>query len=61
MSYLDATAKDPGFAAFGHVTEGMDVAQTILGMPTDPNRGEGAMKGEMLIKPVRIITARRVP
>ena len=64
MSYLDADPKDPknvGFAAFGHVTSGMDVVQKILGMPTDPNRGEGAMKGEMLVKPVKILTARRAP
>lgn len=64
MSYLDADPKDPknpGFAAFGKVTDGMPVAQTILGMPTDPNRGEGAMKGEMLVKPVKIISIRRAP
>jgi peptidyl-prolyl cis-trans isomerase A (cyclophilin A) len=60
MAYLDADAKQPGFAAFGHVVSGMDVAQKILGLPTDPNRGEGAMKGEMLVKPVKILTARRV-
>jgi peptidyl-prolyl cis-trans isomerase A (cyclophilin A) len=61
MSYLDATATDPGFAAFGYVTDGMPVAQTILGMPTDPNAGVGAMKGEILVKPVRIISIRRAP
>ncbi len=64
MSYLDADPKDPsnpGFAAFGHVTDGMPVAQAILGMPTDPNAGVGAMKGEMLIKPVRILSIRRAP
>jgi peptidyl-prolyl cis-trans isomerase A (cyclophilin A) len=63
MSYLDADPKDPknpGFAAFGHVTSGMDVVQKILGLPTDPNRGEGAMKGEMLVKPVKITSVRRV-
>ena len=63
MSYLDADPKDPktpGFAAFGHVVSGMDVVRKILGMPTDPNRGEGAMKGEMLVKPVKIVSARRV-
>ena len=63
MSYLDADPKDPknpGFAAFGHVVSGMDVVQKILGMPTDPNRGVGAMKGEMLVKPVKIVSVRRV-
>jgi len=61
MSYLDATPTDPGFAAFGHVTEGMDVVQQILGMPRDPNAGVGAMKGEILVKPVKIISIRRAP
>jgi peptidyl-prolyl cis-trans isomerase A (cyclophilin A) len=61
MSYLDATPTDPGFAAFGHVTDGMPIAQQILGLPTDPNAGVGAMKGEILVKPVRIISIRRAP
>jgi peptidyl-prolyl cis-trans isomerase A (cyclophilin A) len=59
--YLDATdAKNPGFAAFGRVVEGMDVVRKILSGERDPRKGEGAMKGEMLAKPVRITTARRV-
>ena len=61
MSYLDATATDPGFAAFGHVTDGMPIVQQILGMPTDPNKGVGAMKGQILVKPVKIISIRRAP
>lgn len=64
MSYLDADPKDPanpGFAAFGKVTDGMSVAQAILGLPTDPNAGVGAMKGEMLVKPVKILSIRRAP
>ena len=64
MSYLDADPKDPknpGFAAFGKVVDGMPVAQQILGMPTDPDKGVGAMKGEMLVKPVRIVSIRRAP
>ena len=64
MSYLDADPKDPknpGFAAFGHVVSGMDVVQKIIALPTDPNRGEGAMKGEMLVRPVRIVKVSRVP
>lgn len=63
MSYLDADPKDPrqpGFAAFGRVVSGMDVVRKILGMPVDPNRGVGAMKGEMLVKPVRILKVSRV-
>ena len=60
-SYLDAPATDPGFAAFGHVTDGMPVVRQILGMPTDPNKGVGAMKGEILVNPVKIISIRRAP
>src|SRR3569833_253645 len=41
MPYLDATAKDPGFAAFGRVVDGMPVAKQILGLPTDPKAGVG--------------------
>jgi peptidyl-prolyl cis-trans isomerase A (cyclophilin A) len=62
QSYLDAVPgdpKQPGFAAFGQVVEGMDVVRSILGMRVDPKAGVGAMKGEMLVKPVRILTIRR--
>jgi len=60
QTYLDATPKDPGFAAFGHVVEGMDVVKKLLAQPRDPNKGVGVMKGEMLAKPVPILTVRRV-
>ena len=50
---------DPGFAAFGRVINGMDVVKAVLGAPTDPNQGEGVMKGQYLASPVRIVTARR--
>lgn len=61
MTYLDATATDPGFAAFGRMTDGKPVAEAILGKPTDPNAGVGAMKGEILVHPVKIISIRRAP
>ena len=61
MTYLDATATDPGFAAFGRMVDGKPVAMTILGEPTDPNAGVGAMKGEILVHPVKIISIRRAP
>ncbi len=64
MPGLDAGANpgDPlGYAAFGQVVEGMDVVAKIFAMPTDPNRGEGFMKGQLLAKEVRVLTARRVP
>ena len=61
MSYLDATVTQPGFAAFGQVTQGMEVVRQILGLPTDPDAGVGAMKGQILAKPVKIISIRRAP
>jgi peptidyl-prolyl cis-trans isomerase A (cyclophilin A) len=48
-----------GFAAFGHVVEGMDVVRRILDAPTSPTEGVGAMKGQMIAAPVRILAARR--
>lgn len=62
QSYLDADPKDPknpGFAAFGQVIEGLDVVSKIIGLPVDPNAGTGAMKGEMLKVPVRITKVSR--
>ncbi|MFC4255523.1 peptidylprolyl isomerase [Altererythrobacter xixiisoli] len=57
----DATNEDQklGYAAFGHVVEGMDVVRAIFDAPVDPEKGEGWMKGQMLAEPVRIVTARR--
>lgn len=49
-----------GFAAFGHVVEGMDVARRIYDVPLSPMLGEGVMKGQMIAKPVRIISMRRI-
>jgi peptidyl-prolyl cis-trans isomerase A (cyclophilin A) len=56
---MDAKAGDPGFAAFGRVLKGMDVVQRILAAPTVPNAGRGAMKGQMITQPVKIISASR--
>lgn len=50
-----------GYAAFGHVVKGMDVVHRILASRTYPDRGSAAMKGQMLIAPVQIISARRTP
>lgn len=50
-----------GYAAFGHVVEGMEVVRAIFDAPLDPAKGEGWMKGQMLAKPVRILTVRRQP
>jgi peptidyl-prolyl cis-trans isomerase A (cyclophilin A) len=49
-----------GYAAFGHVVEGMDVVRRILAAPTVENAGAGAMRGQMLTQPVRIVRATRV-
>ena len=49
-----------GFAVFGHVVEGMDVARKIWDAPLSPTQGQGVLKGQMLAAPVRIVTARRV-
>jgi peptidyl-prolyl cis-trans isomerase A (cyclophilin A) len=57
--YLDADDQQPGFAAFGRVTAGLEVVKQILVAPVDPNEGTGSMKGEILRDPVPIITARR--
>ena len=48
-----------GYAAFGHVTQGMDVVRAIFEAPVDPDKGEGWMKGQMLAKPVKVISVRR--
>ncbi len=62
--YLDADPKAPGdnlgFAAFGQVIDGMDVARKILVLPTSPTAGAPDMAGQMLDPPVSIVTARRI-
>jgi peptidyl-prolyl cis-trans isomerase A (cyclophilin A) len=57
---MDAAPGKPGYAAFGKVVEGMDTVRKILAAPTLPDAGRGAMKGQMIEKPVGILTARRV-
>jgi peptidyl-prolyl cis-trans isomerase A (cyclophilin A) len=63
--YLDAgpgSAGDGlGYAVFGHVVEGMDVARHILASPTSPTEGGGVMRGQMLFPRITSITARRIP
>jgi len=56
---MDARPGSPGYAVFGRIVGGMDVVKKILAMPTYPG-GEGAMKGQMLLKPVAIIRAQRL-
>jgi peptidyl-prolyl cis-trans isomerase A (cyclophilin A) len=49
-----------GFAAFGHVTDGMDVVRKIWSSPISETKGEGPMKGQMLDPPIKIIHAERL-
>mgnify|MGYP000542402061 CR=1 FL=1 len=59
MPGMDAKPGEPGFAAFGKVVEGMDTVRKILAVPIDEG-GSGAMKGQMITQPVKIVAARRV-
>jgi len=55
---LDAHGSSRGFAAFGRVVSGMDTVKRILAMPT--GGGREAMKGQMILQPVRILRAERL-
>ncbi|WP_277983171.1 peptidylprolyl isomerase [Sphingomonas faeni] len=48
-----------GYAAFGHVVEGMDVVKRILAAPISATAGVGVMKGQMIAAPVKILMVRR--
>ena len=66
LHYLDAgpdsgSGDGLGYAVFGRVVEGMDIVRAILNAPTSPTEGQGAMRGQMLMPRVRILSARRVP
>ena len=56
---LDAGPDGPGFAAFGHVVEGMDVVKKIYAAPVSATKGVGEMKGQMLDPPIKIIKVTR--
>lgn len=55
---MDARPGYPGYAAFGHVVSGMAVVRRILALPT--GGGMDAFKGQMILKPVRVVAARRL-
>jgi len=65
VSSLDAQPSQPGdnlgYAAFGHVTAGMDLVRRIMVAPTAPNTGPPGMEGQMLSPPIKILTVRRAP
>ncbi len=60
----DPASADPdrqaGFAAFGQVVKGMDVVRRIYDAPLSATAGSGVLKGEMLDKPVHILSVRRI-
>jgi peptidyl-prolyl cis-trans isomerase A (cyclophilin A) len=57
----DGTGENAGFAVFGHVVDGLDVAKKILLAPISPTAGESDnMKGQMLDPEIAIISARRI-
>lgn len=59
-AYLDARPGSVGYAAFGKVMEGMGVVRTILASPTYPGGRSQNTIGQSIIKPIRIISARKV-
>jgi peptidyl-prolyl cis-trans isomerase A (cyclophilin A) len=58
---MDGTAdgKDPGYAVFGRVTDGMDLVHAILDLPRSETARNPVMQGQMLAEPVKILTVRR--
>ncbi len=62
--YLDAhpgaAGENQGFAAFGHVVQGMEVVRRILALPTNGKAEIAAMKGQMLNPPIPIVSMKRV-
>lgn len=65
LSSLDANPANPGdnlgFAVFGHVVDGMDVARKILVSPVSPTKGEEwGMKGQILDPEIKMTSVRRV-
>jgi peptidyl-prolyl cis-trans isomerase A (cyclophilin A) len=67
LTSLDANpaSSDPeaqaGYAVFGKVAAGMDVVRKIWDSPISQTLGEGAMRGQMLEAPIKVLTARRLP
>ena len=60
IAALDAGDADSGFAAYGHVVEGMEVVDKIFRDPRSATKGVGALKGQMLEPAVKIVRMVRV-
>jgi peptidyl-prolyl cis-trans isomerase A (cyclophilin A) len=58
MPSMDAKGDYAGYAAFGRVVGGMATVKRILAVPT--GGGSDAMKGQMILDPIRILRARRL-
>lgn len=58
--YLDARSGSVGYAAFGKVVSGMPLIRKMLAAPTYPGGRSENTKGQSIIAPIRIISARRV-
>jgi peptidyl-prolyl cis-trans isomerase A (cyclophilin A) len=58
--YLDARPGAVGYAAFGKVVQGMPIVRKMLAAPTYPGGRSVTTKGQQMITPVRILSARRV-
>jgi peptidyl-prolyl cis-trans isomerase A (cyclophilin A) len=56
----DPAKKEAGFAAFGRVVDGIEVAKKIDLAKRSPTAGVGFMKGEMLSPTIPIVSVRRV-
>jgi peptidyl-prolyl cis-trans isomerase A (cyclophilin A) len=60
-SYDGVPGGKPGYAVFGKVTKGMDVVRRILKMPKSKDARNAALEGSILVEPVAITGARRMP
>ena len=65
LSSLDADPSQSGdnfgYAVFGHVVAGMETVLRIGDAPTSATQGDGAMKGQMIAAPIKIIAVKRLP
>ena len=61
----DPTSDSPelqaGYTAFGQVVSGMDVALKIFEAPRSATEGQGFLKGQMLMPPIKVLRVRRLP